>query len=395
MKEVEVRFIRYLPDIIVLAFVVLGQALAAAWIVHHPLSGARPRTRFAFLAATSISIAAVFLGFLLRFARVAKYFSDWWPSWGRGLVITWILLSFTWLGVFALLRVFAAMGVRIRPAHSPARRNFLKTAHATLFAAPAVTVGYGMFVQRNQLSLREQKIEIPSLPPELDGLRLVQLTDIHLSPFLTRAELERAVAMANETRAHVALVTGDLITTGRDPLDDCLKILAGLRAEAGIFGCLGNHEVYAGVEDHAEREGARVGLRFLRNSAAQLTFGGSVLNLAGVDYQRAHAPYLVGAEKLIIPAAFNVLLSHNPDVFPVAARQGYPLTISGHTHGGQVRVEILHADLNVARFYTPYVDGVYRQDDASVFVSRGIGTIGIPARIGAPPEVALIHLCRT
>jgi hypothetical protein len=95
------------------------------------------------------------------------------------------------------------------------------------------------------------------------------------------------------------------------------------------------------------------------------------------------------------PAAFNVLLSHNPDVFPVAARKGFPLTISGHTHGGQVRVEILQQDLNVARFFTHYVDGLYNQGGSSIFVSRGIGTIGLPARLGAPPEVALITLCRT
>ena len=90
-----------------------------------------------------------------------------------------------------------------------------------------------------------------------------------------------------------------------------------------------------------------------------------------------------------------MLLSHNPDVFPVAARKGFPLTISGHTHGGQVRIEILGQDLNVARFFTPYVDGLYRRGDSSIFVSRGIGTIGLPARLGAPPEVALITLCRT
>jgi hypothetical protein len=200
--------------------------------------------------------------------------------------------------------------------------------------------------------------------------------------------------MANETKAHVALVTGDLITSGRDPMDDCLAQLAGLRADAGIYGCLGNHEQYVGGEDHAANEGARLGLRFLRDSAAPLRFGNATLNLAGVDYQRARRPYLVGAEKMIVPGALNVLLSHNPDVFPVAARQGYALTISGHTHGGQVRVEILGQDLNVARYFTPYVDGVYRKGPASIFVSRGLGTIGVPARIGAPPEVALIHLCR-
>ena len=113
-----------------------------------------------------------------------------------------------------------------------------------------------------------------------------------------------------------------------------------------------------------------------------------------MDYQRLRRRYLVGAEKLIVPGAFNVLLSHNPDVFPVAAHQGYAVTIAGHTHGGQIRVEILNVDLNPGRYYTPYVDGVYRQGPASVFVSRGIGTIAVPARIGAPPEVALVRLCR-
>src|ERR1019366_6495050 len=124
-------------------------------------------------------------------------------------------------------------------------------------------------------------------------------------------------------------------------------------------------------------------------------FGNALFNLVGVDYQRVRRPYLVDADKLVVPGAFNVLLSHNPDVFPVAARQGYSLTMAGHTHGGQIRMEILHADLNVARYYTPYVDGVYRRGPASIFVSRGIGTIVIPARVGAPPEVALLRLCRT
>ena len=103
----------------------------------------------------------------------------------------------------------------------------------------------------------------------------------------------------------------------------------------------------------------------------------------------------MGADKLVQPGAFNVLLSHNPDVFPVAARQGYDLTIAGHTHGGQVRVEILRQDLNIARFFTRYVDGLYRHGSSTIFVSRGIGTIGIPARLGSTPEVALLRLCRS
>ena len=87
-----------------------------------------------------------------------------------------------------------------------------------------------------------------------------------------------------------------------------------------------------------------------------------------------------------------MLLSHNPDVFPVAAEQGYHLTLAGHTHGGQVTVEILDQAINPARFFTPYVRGHYQLGEAAAYVTRGIGTIGIPARIGEPPEITLIRL---
>lgn len=390
MGEVLDRLLRALPDLLVLIVSLLGQTVGLVWLLGWRAAGAGRRTRLTIAAVGLFSVAASLLAFLIRFQRVARYFPGWWLSWGTGLSITWALLSLCWLVGYAVLGIGSRMGT----GHSPARRRFFQTAYAAVFAAPPAVLGYGVFIQRHQLFLREQKLEIPDLPPDLDGLRLVQLTDIHLSPFLSRAELERAVAMANETRAQIALVTGDLITTVRDPLDDCLDTLARLRADAGVFGCMGNHEIYARAESYVEREGARRGLQFLRHTAAPLRFGNAVMNLAGVDYQPLRRPYLVGAEELVVPGALNVLLSHNPDVFPVAARQGYAVTIAGHTHGGQIRVEILDTDLNPGRFYTPYVDGVYRNGPAAIFVSRGIGTIAIPARVGAPPEVALLRLCR-
>jgi hypothetical protein len=376
---------------VVLIVSLLGQIAGVAWLIGWRAAGASRRTKTLIAAVGALSMAASMLAFLLRLPRVARHFPSWWISWGTGLAIAWAMLSLCWLAGCFLLWIWSRMG----SGHSPARRRFFQTSYTAVFAAPPAVLGYGVFVERHQLYLREQKLEIPNLAPELDGLRLVQLTDIHLSPFLSRAELRRAVDMANETRAHIALVTGDLITTFRDPLDDCLDILAQLRADAGVFGCMGNHEIYARAEAHVEREGARRGMRFLRSAAAPLRFGKAVLNLAGVDYQRLRRPYLVGAEKLVAPGALNVLLSHNPDVFRVAARQGFDLTMAGHTHGGQIRFELLSADLNPGRFYTPYVDGVYRRGSASIFVSRGIGTIALPARLGAPPEVALVHLCRS
>lgn len=391
MDIVSERLLRIIPDLFFLALVVLAQAGGTLWILRRFAAGASRRARLVIQIAAALSLVSLVLGFLLRYARFAKLLPGEWLTWGQALVITWALLSMLWLIALAVLPLLP----RLRPGHSAARRNFLRAAQAVLFGAPATVIGYGVFIGRFRFQLREQKIEVPGLAHDLEGLRLIQLTDIHLSPFLSRSQLDRAVAMANETRAHIAVVTGDLITARFDPLDDCLQSLAGLRAEAGVFGCMGNHEVYAGSQRYTEIEGGRKGIRFLRHAHAQLRFGEATLNLAGVDYQRYKRPYLQGAESMVAPGAFNVLLSHNPDVFPVAARQGYQLTIGGHTHGGQVRLEILHADLNIARFFTPYVDGLYRQGSSSIFVSRGIGTIAVPARFGAPPEVALLQLCRT
>jgi predicted MPP superfamily phosphohydrolase len=391
---------KYLPDLIALCLVTLAQTLAAWIILRGPAARSSPRLRSAIMAAWAASVVVLLLGFLLRSPRVSQYFPPWAEGWGRGVAILWAFLSALTVAAYLLSRLIANLlsraGANAQISHSPARRRFLGALRWALLGAPAVAAGYGTFIERFRLTLREQDISIPDLPHDLDGLRLAQVTDIHLSPFLSVRELEQAVEMANETRPHLTLVTGDLITTGKDPLDDCLKVLSRLKADAGVFGCMGNHEIYAEAEAHTQREGARLGMYFLRQQSALLRFGSAELNLAGVDYQRFNHPYLVGAERLKAAGAFNILLSHNPDVFPVAARKGFPLTISGHTHGGQVRVEILRQDLNVARFFTHYVDGLYREKDgSSIFVSRGIGTIGLPTRLGASPEVALLRLCRT
>ncbi len=97
--------------------------------------------------------------------------------------------------------------------------------------------------------------------------------------------------------------------------------------------------------------------------------------------------------ELVEPGVFNLLLSHNPDVFPVAARQGFDLTLAGHTHGGQINLEIAGSNLNIADVTTPYTKGFYQLTNSSLYVNSGLGTIGVPVRIGAPPEITLIRLC--
>jgi predicted MPP superfamily phosphohydrolase len=274
----------------------------------------------------------------------------------------------------------------------PSRRRFLSTASRAAVAAPLIITGIGSIGRKN-FHIREIEIPLSGLPIALDGLRIVQLTDIHLSPLLERRDLARAVDMANELRAHLAVVTGDLISSKGDPLDDALAELARLKSDAGTFGCHGNHEIYADALEYCTAEGRRLGLNFLRQQSVPLRFGPATLNLVGVDYQRRRQPYLVNAEKLVDKSNVNVLLSHNPDVWPVARRKGYALTLAGHTHGGQVNVEILDHSINVASFYTPFTKGLYREGGSAVYVSPGIGTVGIPVRLGAPAEVSLVKLC--
>jgi predicted MPP superfamily phosphohydrolase len=300
-----------------------------------------------------------------------------------------LLLSVAFGGATLVWRLFPKPAAH----HSPERRTFLLATRAAVLASPVVATGYGVFIQRDAFRLREIDVPIRGLHPDLNGMRLVQLSDIHLSPFLSEKELARAIDMANETKAHLGIMTGDLITTYRDPLDACIRQVARLRTEGGVVGCLGNHEIYARAEAYATRKAEQYGMHILRSRSEVLNFRGQPLNFAGVDYQKMDEAYLVGAENLVRPGMPNILLSHNPDVFPVAARKGFDLTISGHTHGGQITVEILNQNVSVARFYTPYVYGLYHEGDASVYVTRGIGTVGVPARLGAPPEVALLRLC--
>ena len=312
-------------------------------------------------------------------------------GWIRGGGLIWALTSTPLWIAWRVLHQPVRGG---DPEVDPTRRAVLRAAGTMAAAIPGALLGFGAFIERTAFRVREMDIPVPGLHPDLEGLRLVHLSDIHLSPYLSEQEFARVVDAANELRGQMVFVTGDLISVRGDPVDACLQQISRLRSDAGMMGCLGNHEIYAGTEEYTTARGARLGIPFLRSQARQVRVGNALVNIAGVDYQKmsARPHYLEGAESLIAPNTLNILLSHNPDVFPVAAQQGWDLTLAGHTHGGQVNVEILHQDFNLARFYTPYVYGHYSSGKSSIYVTRGIGTIGMPARLGAPPEIAVLRL---
>ena len=378
-------------DLIIQLTTVTGQLVIARLYV------GRWRQRLTMTQRRAVVAALGFLWFCcavdITAQNIPMHFLRWVPAWVRGVAYA---IGTTWGVTSAASLILNYLVTRVAnavsPAESPARRAALRTA----IAAPFAAVAFGGIVERTNFHVREIDLPVPNLHPDLENFRIVQISDLHVSPFLSVRQAGRVVDMANELRAHLAVVTGDLISEVGDPLDETIRELARLRADTGVLGCMGNHELYARAQQHTKREAAKYGIEFLRHEARQLRWGNGLLNVAGVDYQNSQNKpiYLRGAEQLIVPGVPNLLLSHNPDVFPVAVAKGYDAMLAGHTHGGQVTVEIFSQTANFARFVTRYVRGLYRIDGRSCYVTPGIGTIGMPVRLGARPEISLLRLKR-
>jgi len=305
----------------------------------------------------------------------------------------------------------------------PSRRTFFRTASVVAGAAPFLGVMYGYADERLRYQVNRVEIPIPNLPSQLDGMEIVQISDIHLSTYMSRESVRRVVDMANGVGADLAVVTGDLITGVHDSVADCVEEIRHLRAPLGVYGCNGNHEIYARAEDLAARLYQQAGMRMLRSENAILNYRGAQLNLIGVDYQRERersgrkTQMLANLDSIVRKDMPNILLSHNPNTFNRAAELGIELSLAGHTHGGQVQVEILDVSLSPARFITEYIAGLYhrpllmpdqprRKGEtiklmpnapnglSALYVNRGIGTVGAPVRLGAPPEISHIVLRR-
>ena len=311
---------------------------------------------------------------------------------------------------------------------NPSRRYFFRTATALAGAGPFLSAVYGFAEERLNYQVRHVEIPVPNLSAGLEGIKIVQISDIHLSGYMPRNQVRRAVDMANDLDADIALVTGDFITGAGDPIADCIAEVSRLRTPLGVWGCNGNHEIYARAEDMAQYLFAQAGMKLLRSDNAQIAFNNESFNLIGVDYQRERTPggrrmqMLPDVDKLVRRDMPNILISHNPNAFNRAAELGIELTLSGHTHGGQIQVEILDHRLSPARFITDYVAGLYQRpmfapapnDRASagsafgpnhgslfsnrpmssIYVNRGLGTVGAPVRLGVPPEITLLTLRR-
>jgi len=400
-----------------LGFVALIYFVQRFWFVNawHRIQGiSRPALRHTLQGVWWMALLVLLAGFLdpfLGHILPRRGLGSWVIAISRLWLVAslFAFLAYQLVGFFGWTSGLAAklMSSRPEPVNS-GRRDFFRYAAYLAGAVPLLGATYGFAAGRFRYQVRNIDVPIGNLPKPLDGMKIVQLSDIHIGDFMPREEVQRAVAMANGLGADLAVVTGDFISNEYDPLEDCIQELSKLQAPLGIWGCNGNHEIYAGAEAAAQHLFQKHGMRLLRQENAELALDGAKFNLIGVDYQRDHmtsgpkGPMLQGLDPLIRRDLPNILLSHNPNSFRRAAEMGVELSLAGHTHGGQVKFEIVDHSISPARLITDFVAGLYHLPMGNgssgngarsfLYVNRGLGTFGMPVRLGVPPEITLLTL---
>jgi uncharacterized protein len=253
--------------------------------------------------------------------------------------------------------------------------------------------GYAMAFEPNNLILERKQVRLPKLPNPFDGFRIVLLTDLHLHPFTTANLIRRTVEISNALKPDLVLLGGDFVCGFAEAALELAPILERLNAKHGLFAVLGNYDHYRGgdiVLDGLRRASIRV----LINEGVRLTIGDGSIFLAGIDSVSAGQPDPSAAFSSRKNEAVNLALVHEPDyIDQLSSLVQVDLQLSGHTHGGQVRIPGFGAII-LPPFGHTYVEGLYRVGSSQVYTSRGIGTVGVPFRFNCPPEVTEITLCQ-
>ena len=275
-------------------------------------------------------------------------------------------------------------GWRERRRVAPRRTTPLRT-----IASGLVQIARAAFAEPYKLAVERHAVGLKRLPRALDGLKILQLSDIHHGPFTGREQIERAVEIANSLQPDIVALTGDYISHEREYVQPCAEMLGRLRARRGVYACLGNHDNWvdaALVKDLFSAEGIRV----LVNEGLRFEDRGASFWLAGVD------DTMVGLEDLPLALAgsrsdeLKLLLAHNPIILRRAARAGVDLVLSGHTHGGQVTWR--NERSASGRVRRRILRGLARRGETQIYVTRGLGTVVLPVRYGCLPEVSLLTL---
>lgn len=350
--------------------------------------------RSAWAARHRTSVAIVV--FLLAGLPLLRALSGLWSPLRLGgqLGLLWHLVLVSAAAVTVVVSGLARLATRRRatddaPPADPSKRDAIVGASA--LAASTAVYGWGAAVNRRAFEISELAVKIPRLSRALDGFTIVQLSDIHVGPLMDERELARVVASANALRPDLIVITGDIIDAEKRWIEAGARALSTLRARFGVVGVPGNHDHYTGLD--AVRSGlARGGVDLLVNRGKTIAASDGGIALLGVDdlYARRFGagPDLARARAMVRPDLPTILLAHQPPFFDETEGHAIDLQLSGHTHGGQI-----NPGFTPAKWVFQYVAGRYdRADGSTLYVNRGLGVVGPPVRLGAPPELTKIVL---
>ncbi|MBX7174838.1 MAG: metallophosphoesterase [Pyrinomonadaceae bacterium] len=238
------------------------------------------------------------------------------------------------------------------------------------------------------------KIFLNRLPKSLDGFRLVQLSDIHHSPLTSSEFIEQIVAQANELKPDLFVLTGDYVSHEPEYIAPVAKILGKLKSEYGIYACLGNHDHWtdAGM---VVREFFRNNIQMLVNEGFRFYAKGESFWLCGVDDFGEGLSDIRKSLRGSKRDEMKLLLAHNPAIMRRAAYRNIDLVLSGHTHGGQVKLREPRASVLFPNRRRRFSSGLHYRGETQIYITRGIGTVVVPMRYQCPPEISLIELRAT
>jgi predicted MPP superfamily phosphohydrolase len=340
---------------------------------------------------------------LVLYLAVPASFFVWRSAMPWTKLLVWV--AAVWMGMLLLLLVTLATADAIRGLYlvgsrlangdpvDPERRALLSRFLGV--AAALVAGGLGLVAVRSGLArvaVREVRVRLDRLPKDLDGLTIVQLTDVHVGPTIRRDFIEHIVEETNAANPDVIAITGDLVDGSVDELREHVAPLANLRARHGVYFVTGNHEYYSGADAWCE-ELTRLGIRVLRNERVSIGRDGASFDLAGIDDHQAsqfgngHGADLPRALAGRDPSRELVLLAHQPRAVFEAKEHGVGLQLSGHTHGGQI-----WPWRYMVRLQQPVVSGLAQFGKTLVYVSNGTGYWGPPMRLSAPAEITRVTL---
>ena len=242
--------------------------------------------------------------------------------------------------------------------------------------------------EANSLSLERVTIYLKRLPKKLDGFKIIHLSDTHHSPFTGLEHIERTVKIANRLRPDIFLLTGDYVSHDREYIAPVAAVLGKLKSRYGTYACLGNHDHWtdAGLVTHLFRG---EGINMLINEGLRIEARGASFWLAGVDDYMVGKTDVVAALRGSYPDEMKVLLAHNPIIFRESVRVGIDLTLSGHTHGGQIK---LRDDEKRILPQRKLKAGLHTRKRSQIYITRGIGTVVVPMRYQCPPEISFLEL---